>query len=104
IRRHGSHAVHKRPTPGDFRVQWQFCGDTVIAEPAAQTVARVISLLALLPEQPLYARVDGIECDRAFVLMEIELIEPVLFLGIASASERFARRIADDATSHASKS
>ena len=99
-----SHAVIKRPTPGDFRVQWQFGGDAVIAEPAAQTVALVNSLLALLPEQPLYARVDGIECDRGFVLMEIELIEPVLFLGIASASERFARRIADDATSHASKS
>ena len=99
-----SHAVIKRPTPGDFRVQWQFGGDAVLAEAAEGTIEDVSKLLDGLAETPLYARVDGIECETGFVLMEVELIEPVLFLGIASASERFARRIADSATSHASKS
>ncbi len=99
-----SHSVIKRPTSGDFRVQWQFGGDAVLAEAAEGTIEDVSKLLDGLPEQPFYARVDGIECETGFVLMEVELIEPVLFLGIASASERFARRIADDATSHASKS
>jgi len=99
-----SHSVIKRPTSGDFRVQWQFGGDAVLAEAAEGTIEDVSKLLDGLPETPLYARVDGIECETGFVLMEVELIEPVLFLGIASASERFARRIADDATSHASKS
>ena len=32
---------------------------------------------------PLYARVDGISRDGAFLLMELELIEPNLFFGHA---------------------
>ena len=97
-----SHSVIKRPTPGDFRVQWQFGGDAVIAEPAKETVAAVTKFLASLPDQPLYARVDGIECKSGFVLMEVELIEPVLFLGIGNASDRFAERIVNGTTSSAS--
>ena len=89
-----SHSVIKRPTPGDFRVQWQFGGDAVAAEPPAQTVADVKCLLSSLPERPLYARVDGIECKSGFVLMEVELIEPVLFLGLGNAANRLAEMIA----------
>ena len=88
-----SHSVIKRPTPGDFRVQWQFGGDAVLAEPAEGTIDAVSKLVTGLPAQPLYARVDGIECESGFVLMEVELIEPVLFLGIGNASDRFAERI-----------
>jgi len=88
-----SHSVIKRPTPGDFRVQWQFGGHAVLAEPAEGTIEDVSKLLAGLPDRPLYARVDGIECQRGFLLMEVELIEPVLFLGIGNASERLAQSI-----------
>jgi hypothetical protein len=31
----------------------------------------------------LYARVDGVEIDGVFHLMELELIEPYLFLGLS---------------------
>ena len=93
-----SHSVSKRPTPGDFRVQWQFGGDAVSTEPAAQTLAAVSCLLSSLPARPLYARVDGIECEKGFVLMELELIEPVLFLGIGNASDRFAEGIINGAS------
>lgn len=92
-----SHSVIKRPAPGDFRVQWQFGGEALLAKAAAPTIEAVTKVLAALPDQPLYARVDGIECKSGFVLMEMELIEPVLFLGIASASERFAKGIVDRA-------
>ena len=92
-----SHSVIKRPSPGDFRVQWQFGGDALLAEASEPTIEAVTKVLAALPDQPLYARVDGIECKDGFVLMEMELIEPVLFLGIASASERFAKGIVDSA-------
>ena len=94
-----SHSVIKRPAPGDFRVQLEYGGDAVTAEPAASTVAAGACLLDALPERPLYARVDGIECDGRFVLMEVELIEPVLFLGIGNASDRFAEEIVNGATS-----
>ena len=39
----------------------------------------------------LYARVDGCVVDGGFVLMELELIEPALFLGMApGAADRLA--------------
>lgn len=88
-----SHSVIKRPTAGDFRVQSEYGGETVLAEAAEETIENVIKLFAALPGKPLYARVDGIECESGFVLMEFELIEPVLFLGIGNASARFAGAI-----------
>ena len=50
--------------------------------------ARVI---AALPSSPLYARVDGVVTDRGFVVMEVELIEPGLWMDRADgAAGRFA--------------
>jgi hypothetical protein len=44
-----------------------------------------------VPGNPLYARVDGVERDGRLVLMELELIEPHLFLGWdADATGRLA--------------
>jgi hypothetical protein len=43
----------------------------------------------------LYARVDGIATDNNFTLMELELIEPVLFLSLVpDAARNFAAHIA----------
>jgi hypothetical protein len=51
--------------------------------------------VSVLPETPLYARVDGIARGSAFLLMELELIEPNLFLGEGrGAAERLAAAIA----------
>jgi hypothetical protein len=48
--------------------------------------------------------VDGIECKSGFVLMEVELIEPVRFLGLGNAANRLAEMIVtfnnDHYTSH----
>ncbi|MCI0442740.1 hypothetical protein L0152_05920 [bacterium] len=42
----------------------------------------------------LYARVDGILTKGEFLLMELELIEPSLFMGFSTgAAERFASSI-----------
>ena len=77
-----SHAILKTPAAGDFRVQDQFGGQeqTVDTPAAARTLAE--ATLAALPEVPLYARVDMVRGDAGgFCLMEVELIEPALFLG-----------------------
>ena len=51
--------------------------------------------MSVLPEVPLYARVDGIARGDAFLLMELELIEPNLFLEFhAGAALRLAHAIA----------
>ena len=42
----------------------------------------------------LYCRIDAVARDHKLVLMELELIEPELFLGLSEgAAERFAEAI-----------
>lgn len=89
-----SHATLKRATAGEFRVQTEHGGSVERVEPAAPLIEQAARTLASLPSVPLYARVDGIAQDGAFVLMELELIEPNLFLGLAPGStERLAEAI-----------
>ena len=75
-----SHAVRKRPVPSDFRVQEEFGGRAETSDPGAAIVAQAAGALAAAPDRTAYARVDGIVRDGGFVLMELELIEPVLYL------------------------
>ena len=89
-----SHAVRKHPAPGDFRVQSQFGGTARFAHPKSEMLRVVTGIVESLPGTPLYARVDGVERDGDFLLMEVELIEPVLFLGLGGAVERLADAIA----------
>jgi glutathione synthase/RimK-type ligase-like ATP-grasp enzyme len=80
-----SHAILKRPAAGDFRVQEQFGGrETAVLAPGdARALAE--ASLAAAPHPALYARVDMVrDADGAFRLMELELIEPALFLHLAA--------------------
>lgn len=76
-----SHAVLKRGAPGEFRVQEEYGGQAETREPGPDLRAQAAHVLGQAPERTAYARVDGIERDGRFVLMELELIEPVLYLG-----------------------
>jgi glutathione synthase/RimK-type ligase-like ATP-grasp enzyme len=90
-----SHAVLKRPAAGDFRVQRHLGGHPEAAAPGARLVDEAAAALAALGPPLLYARVDGIERDGGFVLMELEINEPFLFLALADgAPARFADAIA----------
>jgi len=75
-----THAVRKRPAPGDFRVQSIWGGTAEQAEPAEVEVELAERALAALPEPPLYARVDLVEGPEGPCLIELELIEPNLHL------------------------
>ena len=47
--------------------------------------------LRTLPDLPLYARVDGVMRDGALIVIEIEVLEPALFMEFDPPSaERFA--------------
>jgi hypothetical protein len=75
-----SHAVLKRPAPGDFRVQPQFGGHDVAVQPPAEAMALGEATISSCPYPITYARVDMLRApDGTFVLMELELIEPALF-------------------------
>ena len=89
-----SHAVLKRPSDDDFRVQREFGGTSAIAEPTSTVIEQARSMLTRFNNRLLYARVDGFERAGRFVLMELEINEPLLFLGYsAKAPERFAEAI-----------
>jgi glutathione synthase/RimK-type ligase-like ATP-grasp enzyme len=90
-----SHAVLKLPKQDDFRVQWIYGGTSGRADAPAGLVAEAKELLEMMDERLLYARVDGVERDGKLVLMELELVEPHLFLeDDADAPGRFAKALA----------
>lgn len=93
-----SHAVIKRPAVGDYRVQSEFGGTAEHFEPDATLIAsakRVLSAAAELGYADVaYARVDGVISEGRFLLMELEMIEPLLHLGSRpEAAERFAHNL-----------
>jgi glutathione synthase/RimK-type ligase-like ATP-grasp enzyme len=91
-----SNAVIKTPKAGDFRVQHDFGGAEHSAEPPVLMLEAATSVVRAMNEVPLYARVDGVESDGRFLLMELELIEPALFLSLnVNAPDRFAAAIAE---------
>lgn len=76
-----SHAIRKIPQAGDFRVQEQFGGREITYDPPAAMITCARQILAVAPQSLAYARVDLVLAeDGAFLLMELELIEPSLFL------------------------
>jgi glutathione synthase/RimK-type ligase-like ATP-grasp enzyme len=84
-----SHTILKRPAAGDFRVQEQFGGRDVAVEAPAAARDLAARALSAIEHMPLYARVDMVrDASGAFCLMELELIEPSLFLHHASDGGR----------------
>ena len=79
-----SHAVRKRPRPGDFRVQEEHGGTAERTEASADLVRQAARALAAAPEPTLYARVDGVVIDGGLVVTELELVEPQALLRLAT--------------------
>ena len=84
-----SHSIIKRPAKGDFRVQEQYGGkEEAVAPPedALQLAQRAFAATSEITGTGTlaYARVDILrDSDGVFRLMELELIEPSLFLRFA---------------------
>jgi hypothetical protein len=90
-----SHAVLKKAQAGDFRVQDDFGGTVEVVSPGTTLIEQAQQIVNCIKDPLLFARVDGIELDGRLILMELELIEPFLFLqSDPHAVERFARAIA----------
>ncbi|HEY8105260.1 MAG TPA: hypothetical protein VIE46_04085, partial [Gemmatimonadales bacterium] len=92
-----SHTVLKRPAPGDWRVQGELGGSAQRLPMPAAALRRAQHVLeAAGATGARYARVDGCVMDGRFVLMELELIEPQLYLALEpAAAARFARVIVE---------
>lgn len=101
-----SHAVHKLPRAGDFRVQEKHGGSADPARAPDHLVAQAAVMLEGIAAAGYaglaYARIDGVEVDGRLRLMEAELIEPQLFLADQPQSAiAFARVIVDALKTHA---
>jgi hypothetical protein len=78
-----SHAVLKTPASSDFRVQHYYGGTIQEIHPDSDLLKSAQNLIDRFGNQTLYGRVDGVLIDGVFHLMELELIEPYLFLGLS---------------------
>lgn len=87
-----SHAVRKRPRQGDFRVQQELGGTAETAIPDTELLEFSARVLTRLPERAVWARVDLLRSGGLVVLMELEVIEPELFLSAAAGTDMLAAR------------
>lgn len=82
-----SHAVVKKPKPGDVRVQAVHGGIYERVSPDTKTLERARQVLSMVPgfenAPPAYARVDGMILEGGFQLMELEMTEPELMFPYA---------------------
>lgn len=86
-----SHALRKRPPPGEFRSNSRYKPTRTAETPPAAVTAQGAACLAALPDRPLYARVDGVVRDGTLIVIEVEVLEPALFMEFDPPSaERFA--------------
>jgi len=91
-----SHAVIKRASADEFRVQQDFGGTVAVTNPSAELRSFADRVIALAGADCLYARVDAVESARGPLLMELELIEPELyFLFVPEAAALMAQIIVD---------
>ena len=89
-----SHGLRRVPAPGEFRVNSQYGGRMDAADIPPAIVRDMAAVLALLPDQPLYARIDGLVCEGQLTLIEVEVNEPGLGLDVVDgAADRFAEAI-----------
>ena len=87
-----SHAILKTPKADDFRVQEEHGGLIRRIDPEPALRAAADAAIRAVSPVPLYARADLVRSGSAFVLMELELIEPALYFRMDSASPaRFAQ-------------
>ena len=75
-----SHSLLKVPLEGDFRVQHYLGGHILPSNPPAHLLEVANQIIEQVAKGCLYDRVDGLEVAGSLMVMELELIEPFLFL------------------------
>ena len=93
----------KRAKAGDYRIQSLYGGTEEIYAPSREELGAAQAVLNVLDFTPLYARVDLLRGrDGALKLIELEMVEPYLYLpqapigddGINEGARNLARALA----------
>ncbi|MDG1522326.1 MAG: hypothetical protein P8H55_06885 [Hellea sp.] len=83
-----SHALIKKPKSGDYRIQSLYGGTEETYSPTKNEIDAAQKILNTLPFEPLYARVDLLRGnDGQLKLIELEMIEPYLYLSHSTGTE-----------------
>ncbi len=87
-----SHAILKTPKAGDFRVQEEHGAEIIPTAPPKELLDVAGQVFSHIEPLPVYGRGDWVRGpDGRFLLMELELIEPSLYLRTdRNAATRFA--------------
>jgi glutathione synthase/RimK-type ligase-like ATP-grasp enzyme len=75
-----SHSLLKTPKDADFRVQHYLGGKVDYQTASSDLIQQAQRYIDAFASNTLYARVDGVLINGVFHLMELELIEPYLFI------------------------
>ena len=79
-----THAVVKTPAAGDYRIQESYGGKARLTTPTSEELAIAKQVLHAIGQPLLYARVDLIGCCDRLAVIEVELVEPSLYLQYAT--------------------
>lgn len=90
-----SHCILKTPKTGDFRVQEEHGGQLrLVTDPEPALVSAGAFVSRIVGDDLLYARLDFVRHEGAFLLMEAELIEPSLYFNLDNgAALRFSHAL-----------
>ena len=90
-----SHALVKKPAAGDYRAHQRFGARNIRYEPTEREIEQALQFVKAAPRACAYARVDVFRRGGDLVLMELELIEPYLYLEQApkTSATRFCEAI-----------
>lgn len=96
-----SHVVLKKSATNSFFVQEEYGGTTTLLNAiddhyVEQAEAILLAAASIVGHTPTYARVDVIDDGGTLVLMELEMIEPELFLLTDTITQRCADAVAHD--------
>jgi hypothetical protein len=89
-----SHSILKVPKRGDFRVQEEHGSEIIPIVPEPALLAAGNAAIAAVGSRLLYARADLVRSGEEFRVMELELVEPALYLRTdPAAPDRFAETV-----------
>ncbi|MCL5991454.1 MAG: hypothetical protein M1419_05070 [Bacteroidetes bacterium] len=83
-----SYSILKVPQKGDYRVQYNYGGKYYHVQPPETVYQTAKKIADYYIDDCLYVRVDGVVSDSKFYVMEVEMIEPDLYMNIFSDAKQ----------------
>jgi len=91
-----SHAIRKTPAAHEFRIHHEYGGQRASYTPSKELIQQATDIVNLVEGPLVSCRVDVVETPQGAKLIELEIIDPMLFLALGEgAPDRFAQALVD---------